>query len=83
MMQDEENPVRRAIREAVMSTLFDVADELAKNDGWEKGDDCDPPDITAYELALCMPALCNRNTASYVGLPPEAKRHWMKLEAGG
>jgi hypothetical protein len=43
------------------------------------------PDITAYELALCLPAAyaTTFHHHYYNQLPDEAKRHWKEQSAGG
>ena len=36
------------------------------------------PDITPYELALCMPILVTRCSAGVKDLPAEARRHFKR-----
>jgi hypothetical protein len=40
------------------------------------------PDITAYELALCIPLFSSsgRLHQFYDQLPPEAQRHWRRVK---
>ena len=40
------------------------------------------PDITTYELALCVPLFCTvgRQHQFYSDLPESAKRHWVPCE---
>lgn len=37
-------------------------------------------DITAYELALCLPIVVTSNTWGVESLPDEAKRHFERIE---
>ena len=40
------------------------------------------PDITPYELALCLPLFTSlgREHQFYDQLPPEAQRHWRRVK---
>jgi hypothetical protein len=41
------------------------------------------PDITTYELALCIPLFTSRGRLHqfYTQLPPEAQRHWQRVKS--
>ena len=41
------------------------------------------PDITTYELALCIPLFTSQGRLHqfYTQLPPEAQRHWQRVKS--